>query len=250
MPSRFQKGLWDYWERFWYEWVPKVTRGEPWDLCINGDAVEGVHHRATTPISINLQDQAECAVLVLRPIVQMCHDSGGRYFHVRGTEAHVGPSAVDEEKLARELGAVPNEDGQHARWELWKRVGDKNSEVHAPLVHLLHHISTTGSAAHEASAVNAEISAEFNEAARWGEEAPDFVVRSHRHRFISVDMNGRNGHAASMVTPGWQGRTPFTYKIAGGRLAPPQFGGILIRQGDEEFYFRREVYSLARSKEE
>jgi len=53
-----------------------------------------------------------------------------------------------------------------------------------------------------------------------------------------------------MVTPGWQAKTPFSYRIAGARLAPPQFGGLLIRQGDEEPFYREQVWHLSRSKEE
>ena len=119
-----------------------------------------------------------------------------------------------------------------------------------PLVHLLHHVGTTGSAAHEASAVNAELTAEYVEAARWGRQPPDFIVRSHRHRSIAVDLNTARGYGAAIVTPAWQGRTPFTWKIPGARISEPQVGGIVIRQGDEEFYYRRWVRTFERSAEE
>jgi hypothetical protein len=243
-PSEFQLGMLAYWEMFWKEWVPTVTRGEPYDIVHNGDAIEGVHHRASTPISHNEMDQGRIAATMLGPIVKRAQKMGGRYFHVRGTEAHVGESAKYEEMLAKELGAVPSSAGQYARWDLWKRVGERC------LVHLLHHIGTTGSAAHEASAVNAELTAEYVEAARWQREPPDFVVRSHRHRSIAVDLNSAKGYAAGIVTPAWQGKTPFAYKIPGARVSEPQFGGIVIREGDEEFFYRRKVWSVDRSATE
>jgi hypothetical protein len=40
------------------------------------------------------------------------------------------------------------------------------------------------------------------------------------------------------------------WKIPGARISEPQIGGILIRQGDEEFYYRRWVRSFDRSREE
>ena len=242
--SAFQQQMWALWREFWDVWVPDVTRGEPFDVVHNGDAVDGRHHNSTTQISHNLEDQARIAELALRPVVAQCHASGGRYYHIRGTEAHVGQSGENEERLARNLGAVPNAEGQHARFDLWKRVGP------SCLVHLLHHIGTTASAAHEASAVNAELTAEYVEAARWHREPPDFIVRSHRHRSIAVDLNSAKGYAAAIVTPAWQGKTPWVYKIPGGRLSEPQFGGVLIRQGDEEFYYRRKVWTVDRSPEE
>jgi hypothetical protein len=243
LPSTFQAKMWAYWQEFWHDWVPEVTRGEPFDLVHNGDALDGTHHNSTTQISHNIEDQQRIAEAVLRPVVEQCRKSGGTYIHVRGTEAHVGQSGEFEERLARTLGAKPNSEGQYARFDLWKRVGGPDG----PLVHLLHHVGTTGSAAHEASAVNAELAAEFVEAARWRREAPSYVVRSHRHRFIAVDIGAANGYAAAIVTPAWQGRTPFAFKIPGARISEPQIGGIIIRRGDEEHFYRRFVKTFDRS---
>jgi hypothetical protein len=245
-PSPFQQKLKAFWDEFWGEWIPLVTKGEPFDVVHNGDALEGHHHRATTQISHNFEDQIRIAEALMFPVVERCREMGGRYYHVRGTEAHVGSSGVYEEMLAKRLGAIPNSDGQYARYDLWKRVGDSKG----PLVHLLHHIGTTGSAAHEASAVNAEMTAEYVEAGRWGRQPPDYVVRSHRHRSIAVEFNSARGVSAAIVTPAWQGRTPFAYKIPGARLAEPQIGGILIRQGEEGAYYKRWVKTFDRSKEE
>lgn len=241
--SAFQLKLYDLWREFWDVWVPEVTRGEPYDLVHNGDVIDGVHHNSTTQISQNIQDQLKIADVLLRPEVERCKALGGTYYHIRGTAAHVGQSSVFEEQLAERLGAKPNQGGQHARYDLWKRVG-------GALVHLLHHIGTTSSAAHEASAVNAELTAEYVEAARWNREPPDYVVRSHRHRSIAVDINSAKGYAAAIVTPAWQGKTPFVWKVPGARISEPQVGGIVIRQGDEEHYYRRKVWSFERSPEE
>ncbi len=242
-PSDFQTGLWAWWTEFWKVWVPQVTRGEPYDVVHNGDAVDGVHHQSTTQISHDIGDQIRIAEAVLLPVVANCKKKGGTYYHIRGTEAHVGQSGEFEERLARSLGAKPNAQGQYARFDLWKNVG-------SALVHLLHHIGTTSSAAHESSAVNAELTAEFVEAARWRRRPPDYVVRSHRHRSIAVEMDSAKGYAAAICTPGFQGKTPFTWKLAGARISEPQVGGICIRQGDEEHFFRRKVWSFDRSPEE
>lgn len=242
-PSKFQRKLAVYWDEFWNKWVPLVTRGEPFDIVHNGDAIDGVHHNSTTQISHNIKDQLRIAELVMKEPIAMCKSGGGSYYHIRGTEAHVGKSAWYEEDLAESLGAVPNEEGQYARYDLWKRVGKS-------LVHLLHHIGTTSSAAHESSALNAEFTAELVEAARWHREPPDYIVRSHRHRSCSVELETARGYAAAIVTPAWQGKTPFAWKIPGARLSEPQIGGIVIRQGDEEHYYRRKVWTFDRSKEE
>lgn len=242
-PSEFQEQIWALWRAFWDEWVPTVTKGEPYDICHNGDVIEGVHHNATTQISHNIKDQLSIAKAAIGPEVARCKQLGGTYFHIRGTAAHVGQSSIWEDDLAEALGAKPNREGQYARYDLWKRVGDPSG----PLVHLLHHIGTTSSAAHESSAVNAELTAAYVEAARWRREPPDYIVRSHRHRSIAVELNSARGYAGGIVTPAWQGKTPFAWKVPGARISEPQFGGIVIMQGDEEHYFRRKVWSLDRS---
>src|SRR3990167_5481509 len=244
--SEIQLKVWAYWREFWDTWVPMVTKGEPYDIVHNGDVIDGVHHNSTTQMSHNIQDQLRVAEMVLRPEVERCRAAGGMYYHIRGTAAHVGPSSVWEEMLAARLGDHPNDQGQHARYDLWKRVGGDGG----PLVHLLHHIGVTSSAAHESSAVNAELAAAYVEAARWNREPPTYIVRSHRHRSIAVDIDCATGYAAAIVTPAWQLKTPYAWKIAGARLSEPQLGGVLIRRGDEEHHYRRKVWSLDRSREE
>jgi hypothetical protein len=223
------------------EWVPRVTHREPFAVVMNGDALDGVHHNATTQWSHNLGDQARHAELIFAPVRDACE---GRLYWIRGTEAHVGKSATEEERLARAVGAVPNEYGQHARYELWLRLGGDGGG----LCHFLHHIGTTSSSQHEASAINAELTAIYNECGRWGGEAPDVVVRSHRHRCAEVRLPHRNGYATSMVTACWQLKTPFAWKIAGARVTTPQIGGSLIRRGDEELHTRHCVVDVGRSE--
>jgi hypothetical protein len=244
-PSQLQKKLWAYWREFWDEFVPEATRGEPFAVLHNGDAIDGVHHNSTTQISHNLEDQSEIAYQLMKPIVDACD---GRYYHIRGTEAHVGKSAQEEERLAKRLGAIPNESGQFARYDLWKMVGPK-------LIHALHHVGTTGSAAYEATAVHKELTESFVEAARWSQQPPDCIIRSHRHRCIEITIptSGQNGeisHAIAVVSACWQGKTPFAWKIPGARLSTPQFGGLVIRYAHGELFVRKYVRTVERSKVE
>ncbi len=242
-PSKIQQKIWDQWEEFWGEWVPRETKGEPFAVVHNGDAVDGVHHGSTTQWSHNLNDQVNHAYKILKPVVDLCE---GRYFHIRGTEAHVGKSAMDEERLAKMLGAVPNDEGQHARYDLWKRLG-----VSGVLCHFLHHIGTTSSAQHEVSALNAEVAALWTDCARFGREPPMIVARSHRHRCSEIRLPVHNGYATVFVTACWQLKTAYAWKIAGARVTTPQIGGSLIRAGRaEEFHTQHSILDIGRSREE
>lgn len=244
-PSAFQRKIWSYWRIFWDEFVPEATKGEPYAIIINGDAREGIHHRATTPISHNPKDQERIAYNLLAPLVDKCK---GRFYMVRGTEAHVGNSGEAEEGLAERLGAIPNKEGQYARYELWKMCGDK-------LGHFLHHIGTTGSNHYESTAVHKELMESFTEAARWNRRPPDFIGRAHRHRHYELSVatgtdKGETGRALAFVTPAWQGRTPFAFKIPGARLSTPQFGGVVVRQAHGELFLRSAVWTVERSAAE
>lgn len=229
-PSRLQRKLWAWWCEFW-DWIPDATHGETWDLVVNGDAIDGVHHGSNTQVTHNLAVQCRIAQDCLLPITGeweggRCKKRGrlpGRFWMIRGTEAHTGQSAQEEEKIAEKLGAQRCKDGNFSRYELWKQMGKH-------LVHFNHHIGTTGSSHHESSAVNAEVSGMLVEAARWNETPASVIVRSHRHRSIEVRLpRGRMGFITAVTTPAWQLKTPFAYKVAGARQSPPQVGGVVVR---------------------
>lgn len=222
-PSKLQLGIRAWWNEFWDDFVPAATKREPYDVVFNGDVVDGAPHGSVAHMSGLMDDQCNAAIALLKPAFRKAKN----VHFIRGTEAHVAKNAELEERVAKAVGAVPDETGRYARWELWKTVGDR-------LVHFLHHIGTSGSAAHEVSAVNAELTACLVEAARWGEKAPDMIVRSHRHRASEIRIPGTRGWMSAVVTPAWQAKTPFCYKIPGARLAPSQIGGIVIRFNPKE----------------
>ena len=233
-----QQVLWSWWKEFWSEWVPEVTRGEDYAIVLNGDAIDGTHHGVTTQWTQNLADQRREAERILAPVIK-----DHKYYHLRGTEAHAGKSGIEEETLARSLGAIPNFSGQCARWELWVQIGDGQA-------HITHHIGTAGSMHYESSALTRELSEAYAEAARWGGETPQWLVRSHRHRCGEWRIMTSKGFATICVTAGWQLKTPFAYKVAGARQATPQIGGTLLRCGDKDCYTRHFVRAPGRERVE
>jgi hypothetical protein len=187
-----------------------------------------------------MERQKELAVLCLKPIIE--NKKCKQYYHIRGTEAHVGKSGQYEEEVAKILGAKPDEIGNHARWDMWYKLHDK-------IIHFSHHIGTTGSSSYESTAVYKEMVESFNEAGRWQDKPPDVVVRSHRHRQFETRIATKNGYGISLVTPAWQLKTPFIHRLPGGRASTPQIGGYLIRTGDEDsIYTRFKVWRISRSK--
>jgi hypothetical protein len=61
------------------------------------------------------------------------------------------------------------------------------------------------------------------------------------------DDAGETSRAIAVVTPAWQSKTRFAWKIPGARLSTPQFGGIVIRYAKGELFVRTKVWTVARS---
>lgn len=241
MQSDLQKKIWEMWKFFWDVWIPKATKGEDYVVVHNGDAVDGVHHNSVTQITHNIKDQVNMALEVLKPVVDNKKCKG--YYHIRGTEAHVGKSGQSEEGLATALGAIPDEIGNHARWEMYLRM-DKY------LLHFTHHIGTSNSASYESTAVYKELIEAYVEAGRWQREAPDCVIRSHRHRDFKIDIKTGKGNSIAYVSAAWQLKTPFVYRV-GMKIATPQIGGALIKYTDDEGVFiRSKVWDIERPRTE
>jgi len=192
-PSALQVAVAQWWDIFWEEWVPMVTRKEPYAVVINGDVNDGRHHNSTTQITQNLADQSKLAIDGLKPKLK----KATHLFMVRGTEAHCGQSSENEELVAEGLGALPDACGNYCRPELWLRVG-------SGLVHFLHHIGTAGSTAYETTALMREYGEACSEAGRWGHAAPNVVVRSHRHRHSETRVPTKQGYGVCFTTAGWQ----------------------------------------------
>lgn len=241
LPSKFQTALWSMFENMCEEWIPRVTKKEPWDLVINGDSIDGDHHRTPTIISRNMQDQFRVARDTLSPIVKQCKSSGGKLFMVRGTEAHVGPSAQEEERLAEALGATPDSNGNFSRWKLYRNLGGH-------LCMFRHHIGGGQSQAYEGTALTKTQANQFTDAGRWGRRVAQVDVRAHRHRYAKWEKDGTHGHYITVVVPGWQGMTPFSHRMSDPQ--EPEFGAVLVRVGDEEIFTRSKVYSIEHEQEE
>lgn len=240
LPSPAQLMIWKRWRYFWDVFVPEATRGEDYGVVFNGDMLDGDHHECSDIISRHLGVQAEIAKECLAPVVRA---AGGRAWYVGGTEAHSGKSWAEEHRLARELGVLPDEHGNQVRAELWIMCGPWLGNV-------AHHIGVTSSAAYETSAVTRELNDIYGEAARQGARPPDFVVRSHRHRRCEVRIPRTGQDAICFVTPGWQLKTPFSVRTAGGRVQAPQIGGVVVRHHEGQLFTRPETWYVNRPRTE
>jgi hypothetical protein len=234
LPSSAQREVSKAWENF-FETAFSFRKISKRILIINGDIVDGAHHNTVALATNNIMTQEDGAVEILKP-------KAARYdkvFVTRGTEAHVQSGAQSDERIAKGIGAEPDETGNQARWQLWLEVGGM-------VLNVAHHISTTSSAAYESSAVMREMVAGLVEAGQWGQRMPDVFVRSHRHRFIEVGIPSDRGKIRAFITPAWQLRTPFVERID--RMRLPHIGGVNIIIEDGSCQIKEKIYPFQTTK--
>jgi hypothetical protein len=239
-PNKFQLTLWKYWKHFWTEYVPASTAGaEKVYLVVNGDAIDGVHHKTINIISGSWEAQESAAVQIVGDAIKMCPVQIDGLYWVKGTDAHVDVSGQAEERVAKALGAEPNDIGEFASYQWWLEADGVSFQI-------AHHIGTTSSAAYESSAPMREMVAGLVEAAQWERRMPDVIVRSHRHRFIPVSIPSIRGRINSVITPAWQLRTPFVERID--RMRMPHIGGVVFTVEDGVCQIREKLYPLPEQK--
>lgn len=232
-PSPMQQKLHAWWEEFW-AWADKETGGN-YNVVVNGDAIDGVHHNSVSQWSHNLDHQRGAAVELLRPI----RERAKKLFIIRGTEAHTGQSACNEESIARELKADRiSRDGTYSHWQLFYHHDDL-------LVHFAHEIGVSMSPFSKSSALQRELVYGYINSGRWGDKPPDVYVRSHKHECSVVGEPSESGMTWCWVTSPWQLGTPYMQKKPRGG-AMPEVGGLILKFGDNGCYGKPWTRKLSR----
>ena len=201
--NKFQKWLWRCWQDM-LKWSDGVIGSQPFELVINGDLVEGIHHRTLQVVSPDVGDQTAAVMDVLSPLAS----KATRVHVIKGTECH---TRNDEVRIGRALdGTVDPTTGQHA-WD------SLDLEVNGTLFNFAHHISASIRSYLEASAHSIALGALTHSRARAGKPVPKVMVRAHRHRHgVWTD-----GNQMSAICGAWQGLTRHGFKVVPDAVVQP-----------------------------
>lgn len=195
LQNKWQRLLWAFWLEM-QEWVSKRTTPGEYEILINGDCVEGIHHRTLQVMSADVSDQSRAAVDVLGGLVK---DAAALYL-TKGTECH---TRNDELRIGKELDAICDPATGHHAWDRLELEYDK------VLFTAAHHCSATSRSWLESSEYSRFIASEINERARTGKKVPQVIARAHRH----VHGVFNDGCSIGIVTGGWQGLTRHGNKV-------------------------------------
>jgi hypothetical protein len=197
-----QEWLLGCWSDLHDNWLPSVVRGEPYLLILNGDLIEGNHHRTYQIISPDTRDHVEAAISILKPVAAKAAATAV----VAGTECHTG---TREHTIARALGAVP--DGDRPAWD--------RLDVTLAGVRMIfrHHVTTSIRPWLAGTALSSTLAAEQLRAARAGEVVPRVIGCGHRHEPDS--HQGPDG--ICFVTGAWQVLTRHGHKVVSDARSKP-----------------------------
>lgn len=218
--SKAQRWLWDSWQDFWQR-VADRRRAHKATLIqvFNGDLVEGAHHQSTQVLSGNPTAQAAVVNETLRIPLAL---KPNHLFFIRGTEAHVGPSAAFEERiaigLAKDKRPVVREEatGNGSHWHA-------RLDVQGCRFDFAHH-GRMGQRPWTKGNVVLNLAAEiFYTHAAAERPHPHLAVRSHLHQFFDT----QGAHPTRLIqTPAWQLATAYIHRLAPGAIA--DVGGLII----------------------
>lgn len=219
----------DYWDKVWKQ---KKKRGWPLYVIFNGELADDNYHHTTQMISKNPADQMRHAMKVLeRPL-----DMADYVFVIRGTEAHTGPSAWMDEKIAQDIkGAIGPLDGEIKSWWHWRgTIGGVRFDItHHPGTG--HRVPwTKGGDANRLAAALIYRYVEYNSymekqgTPEYKQEMPHIAIRGHNHR---PSDSGTNHVIRGIIQPSWQLSSSFGYRL-GGDWLPIGSNYFLCREGE------------------
>lgn len=230
--SRPQTWIWRQWLSYWQtvrEWRDSLDA--PLRIIVNGELGDNNHHHTTQLITRNEADIVRMAAEVMRPATDLLRE-GDHLFVTRGTEAHSGPSASIDERIAADLGATPARDDEPpvSWWQL-------RAEFDGVTFDVMHHPPgsggrlpwTRGNFANKLAAIA------YMEAGR-KEQPPHLLIRGHIH--APADSQD-TWPVRAVIAPSWKLKDAYAYRIGGGFLP---VGGLIITCHDGGYELRKMLY--------
>lgn len=221
--SKSQKWLWENWKEFW-----RIASNLEGDIVtvLNGDSIDLNKHNSHQLITRNTAVVLKNAESVLGEAVNL----SSSVYMVRGTSAHVNPSAELEEILGSNLGCIQSDGDMFSWWQL-------PIDVQGVLFDIAHH-GRVGSTTWNRTGPLHQLAASITfEALRNEVRLPDVVIRSHNH--LHADTHD-NLPVRVIATPAWQLSTEYSYKL--GIVEMADIGGIIFNCTDGQYTVQKVLF--------
>ena len=234
--SKSQRWLWERWLDFWDRTKEYKRRTQAKTVCvINGDWGDMNTHSGFQLVEPNNPDVViDMMVEAIEPMRPICDD----IVVVRGTEAHTGGVGWLENRAAKEIGAVYNDnDGTHS-WYVWMATIDGVNVTSA------HHPGTNSTrpwtAGNDANR-RAAMDVEYYFSSPW---KPALTLWGHYHHHAD---SGKTHPIRAIYNRAWQLKTSLNYRI-GQASRISEIGGLWIFCKSGQFFVKDIKYELPRPK--
>jgi hypothetical protein len=187
-------------------------------LVVNGDAIDGDHHRSGDVCTLNEKEQADIHIeLMIEFQKRIAWQAGDELYYTKGTQTHVHEQ---EYYIGRELNAIP--DGDFYAWNILKL------ESNGVKSWFVHHGPTRGKGVNEGNPARNWLKNIQSDAIKDGTDIPDIVYTGHVHDptyssyIYRNKMQFKTMHG--IILPCWQMKTDFAYQVAA--VQKNKLGGV------------------------
>lgn len=180
----------------------RIAGDDPYILTLNGDLIEGCHHRSDEVVAAKIAEHLTIAEQCIGPFIEMAD----RTYVTRGTECHTKDL---ENVLCKSFG-------------LDKAKDFVQYEVNGCLVDARHHMPVTRNVWAEAGAMSQVMHNTISNCVRAGHPTPRVFLRAHRH--LTGDYC--DGKSMIVVPAAWQWLTRHCYKVAAESV--PRFSAYVL----------------------
>lgn len=187
--------FWECWQ-IGHRWLSEIVNPKEYALILNGDLIEGNHHRTTEIWHPDTRNQVKAAKEILGPVARRA----AKTYVVRGTECHVGGSEIS---IADYLEAEKHPTTGSRYWDHLR------ADICGVRMSVRHHFPATSRSYLEASQHSIQLGNAVNEAVRRGGVAPQVLIGAHRHR----TGHFCDGNRLTVVTGAWQALTRHGHKV-------------------------------------
>lgn len=213
-----QRVCWEQWCEGWQKVGGLRKKGDRLLVCNVGDAIEGVHHGTTQLITARLDEQERIHVACMEHGLKLAHfDRRTDELHyIAGTAAHVGPGACAEENIVRALLDVSAVEGtRRVHYHLRRK-------VNGVLLDVAHQGPAVGNRVWlRGNQLQAYLRDYYFECLENGQPVPRYVIRAHRHQFVTATWHRCGGGVAieGFVLPAMTLKGEFARTVAVKALA-------------------------------
>lgn len=183
-------------------------------IILNGEPIDGVHHETHQLITRGKPEQEQIAVTLLDEWMQVAGynpQRGDCMYLIRGTTAHERGEHLNN--VGRDLdGVIPYRKDSSSTTKDGKYYHDLiRRTVNGKLFDVAHHgFSVSKRRWLKSNNVRWNLISIYFDCLEYKMPIPDYVIRSHAHEYTFDRYKNMWG----CVTPGWQLKTNFGYKVA------------------------------------